>query len=189
MFLLSLIGQLVSGLHEYNDTQRRTRPAGRCTVGLCHHRPSLRGVVRGTGRARFLQMAVFVLLTTFLIQKRVAGIAPTWRARGRRRGSTGFRRRPAGQWPVRRGGWVLRLYENSLGLAFVLLFLGSWVGRGRRVRGVCGRSDLARPGASAVDGVSDIAAVLVRVVPELAGRVSRLVAGRRSPPSLRQRFA
>jgi hypothetical protein len=29
---------------------------------------------------------------------------------------------------VRRGGWVLRLYEHSLGLAFVLLFLMSWVG-------------------------------------------------------------
>ena len=35
---------------------------------------------------------------------------------------------PRAPWPVRRGGWVLRLYENSLGLAFVLLFLGSWVG-------------------------------------------------------------
>ena len=30
--------------------------------------------------------------------------------------------------PVRRGGWILRLYENSLGLAFVLLFLFAWVG-------------------------------------------------------------
>jgi hypothetical protein len=26
-------------------------------------------------------------------------------------------------WPVRRGGWVLRIYENSLSLAFALLFL------------------------------------------------------------------
>jgi hypothetical protein len=30
-------------------------------------------------------------------------------------------------WPVRRGGWVLTLYENSLSLAFVLLFLLSFV--------------------------------------------------------------
>jgi hypothetical protein len=28
-------------------------------------------------------------------------------------------------WPVRRGGWVLKVYENSLGLAFVTLFLSS----------------------------------------------------------------
>ena len=33
-------------------------------------------------------------------------------------------------WPVRRGGWVLRVYEHSLGLAFVLLFLVSWAGHG-----------------------------------------------------------
>jgi hypothetical protein len=26
-------------------------------------------------------------------------------------------------WPVRRGGWVLKLYEYSLSLAFLLLFL------------------------------------------------------------------
>jgi hypothetical protein len=29
-------------------------------------------------------------------------------------------------WPVRRGGWVLALYENSLSLAFLLLFLASF---------------------------------------------------------------
>jgi hypothetical protein len=31
-------------------------------------------------------------------------------------------------WPVRRGGWSLRLYEHSLGLAFIMLFLISWAG-------------------------------------------------------------
>ena len=40
----------------------------------------------------------------------------------------GLRREPGVPWPVRRGGWVLQLYENSLGLAFVVLFLVSWVG-------------------------------------------------------------
>ena len=39
-----------------------------------------------------------------------------------------FADEPNAPWPVRRGGWILRLYENSLGLAFVLLFLVSWVG-------------------------------------------------------------
>lgn len=37
---------------------------------------------------------------------------------------------PQAPWPVRRGGWVLRLYEHSLGLAFVLLFVLAWVGHG-----------------------------------------------------------
>jgi hypothetical protein len=39
-------------------------------------------------------------------------------------------RRAHGEAPIaiRRGGWVLRLYEHSLGLAFVLLFVLSWIG-------------------------------------------------------------
>jgi len=39
-----------------------------------------------------------------------------------------FAGEPDAPWPVRRGGWILRLYEHSLGLAFVLLFLLSWIG-------------------------------------------------------------
>jgi len=30
--------------------------------------------------------------------------------------------------PVKRGGWQLRLYEHSLSIAFVTLFLASWLG-------------------------------------------------------------
>jgi hypothetical protein len=71
---------------------------------------------------------VFVLLTTFLIQK--------GSPESRRPGATelvdvdprDFADDPEAPWPVRRGGWILRLYENSLGLAFVLLFLFSWAG-------------------------------------------------------------
>ena len=31
-------------------------------------------------------------------------------------------------WPVRRGGVALKIYENSLALAFVVLFVGSFIG-------------------------------------------------------------
>jgi hypothetical protein len=73
-------------------------------------------------------MAVFVLLTTFLIQKgspesRRPGVTELVDADPRE-----FTGQPDTPWPVRRGGWILRLYEHSLGLAFVLLFLGSFVG-------------------------------------------------------------
>ena len=78
--------------------------------------------------SEFLQMAVFVLLTTFLVQK--------GSPESRRRGVTelvdadprDFADEPDVPWPVKRGGWVLRLYEHSLGLAFIVLFLASWVG-------------------------------------------------------------
>ena len=78
--------------------------------------------------SEFLQMAVFVLLTTFLIQKgspesRRPGVKELVDADPR-----DFADDPDAPWPVRRGGWILRLYEHSLGLAFVLLFLIAWVG-------------------------------------------------------------
>ena len=78
--------------------------------------------------SEFLQMAVFVLLTTFLIQK---GSPESRRPRVRELVDTDprdFADDPDAPWPVRRGGWILRLYEHSLGLAFILLFLISWIG-------------------------------------------------------------
>jgi hypothetical protein len=73
-------------------------------------------------------MAVFVLLTTILVQKG----SPESRRPGVKELVDADPRDFAGNadapWPVRRGGWVLLLYEHSLGLAFVALFLLSWVG-------------------------------------------------------------
>jgi hypothetical protein len=127
MFVVFLIGQLIVGHYEYNATQ------------LEHGQPevALSGYVM-TGHfwealfenweSEFLQMAVFVLLTTCLIQKgspesRRPGVTEPVDADPR-----DFADRPDAPWPVRRGGWVLRLYEHSLGLAFVALFLASFVG-------------------------------------------------------------
>jgi hypothetical protein len=78
--------------------------------------------------SEFLQMAVFVLLTTWLVQKgspesRRPGVKELVDADPR-----DFADQPDVPWPVKRGGWVLRLYEHSLGLAFVGLFVVSWVG-------------------------------------------------------------
>lgn len=39
----------------------------------------------------------------------------------------GHRNDPDAPWPVRRGGVALWRYKNSLSLAFVLLFLSSWL--------------------------------------------------------------
>ena len=78
--------------------------------------------------SEFLQMAVFVLLTTFLVQKG----SPESRRPGAKElvdaDPRDFADQPDVPWPVKRGGWMLRLYEHSLGLAFVALFLAAWVG-------------------------------------------------------------
>jgi hypothetical protein len=127
MFLLFLVGQMLTGLAEYNGEQGQH---GLAAVTIADY--------LGTGHfweatfenweSEFLQMGVFVLLTTLLIQKgspesRRPGVTELVDADPR-----DFADEPDAPWPVRRGGWILRLYEHSLGLAFVVLFLIAWVG-------------------------------------------------------------
>jgi hypothetical protein len=127
MFGLFLAGQLVTGLAEYNSEQAQH---GGPVVAM--------GAYLATGHpwealfenweSEFLQMAVFVLLTTVLVQKG----SPESRRPGVREpvdtDPRDFAGAPNAPWPVRRGGWILRVYEHSLGLAFVLLFLIAGVG-------------------------------------------------------------
>jgi hypothetical protein len=127
MFLLFLVGQLWTGLFEFNDERRAH---GKPVVTLPQYLETghpYEGVFENW-ESEFLQMAVFVLLTTFLVQKG----SPESRRPGARELADAdprdFRDAPDAPWPVRQGGWILRVYEHSLGLAFVLLFVGSWIG-------------------------------------------------------------
>ena len=77
--------------------------------------------------SEFLQMASFVLLTAFLVQR---GSSESKQERDDPRDEDPAKHRddPDAPWPVRRGGWWLTLYSNSLLLAFTILFVGSFVG-------------------------------------------------------------
>jgi len=127
MFLLALAGQFVAGLAEYNATQAEhgetvTSATGYLSTG------HLWEALFENWESEFLQMAVFVLLTTFLVQK---GSPESRRPHAMElvdADPRDFADQPDAPWPVRRGGFILRLYENSLGLAFVLLFGLSWMG-------------------------------------------------------------
>jgi hypothetical protein len=122
LFAMTMAGQAVAGWIEHNDTQREHQGQ---TVSLAGY--------LGTGHfweatgenweSEFLQMAAFVILTTFLYQKGSAeskrpGVVEEVDLDPHR-----YRLEPDVPGPVRRGGWQLRLYENSLGLAFLLLFV------------------------------------------------------------------
>jgi hypothetical protein len=124
LFLLTFVGQALTGWIEHNDTERHHQGQ---TVSF--------GAYLGTGHfweatgenweSEFLQMAAFVLLTTFLYQKGSAeskrpGVVEEVDLDPRR-----YRHEPDVPGPVRRGGWQLRLYEHSLGLTFVLIFFVS----------------------------------------------------------------
>jgi hypothetical protein len=125
LFLASLFGQIWSGWYAYNEDQRAH---GEPPVTLTEY--------LGTGHfgeatfenweSEFLQMAFYVLLTVYLFQigssesKRPDVIALV------DLDPRESERKDSAPWPVRRGGWMLRLYENSLSIAFALLFLVSF---------------------------------------------------------------
>jgi len=127
MFALFLGGQLATGFAEFNaEQQEHGQPLVTLSTYLGTGHPW--SAVFENWESEFLQMAVFVLMTTFLVQKG----SPESRRPGMKEAVDAdprdYTHDPDAPWPVRRGGWILRLYEHSLGLAFVLLFLISWVG-------------------------------------------------------------
>ena len=78
--------------------------------------------------SEFLQMTAFVTLTAILHQKgspesRRPGAIEAVDADPR-----DFAHLDDAPWPVKHGGWVLRVYEHSLGLALFGLFAISWIG-------------------------------------------------------------
>jgi hypothetical protein len=127
LFALGLAGQMLTGHRAFNQDQ------------LEHQQPVVSlSEYLGTGHpwaalfenweSEFLQMALFVLLTTRLVQR---GSPESRRPHMKElvdADPRDFADRPNVPWPVKRGGWVLWVYERSLGIALLLLFLLSWIG-------------------------------------------------------------
>jgi hypothetical protein len=124
LFALFLWAQSVAGHRAFNEEQR------------AHDEPAI-GYVAYLGEghfveavfenweSEFLQMSGFVLFTVFLRQR---GSPESKKLVGREAVDKDPSRAKHGKhvpWPVRRGGLVLRLYENSLSIVLFLLFVGS----------------------------------------------------------------
>ena len=73
--------------------------------------------------SEFLQMAMFVVLTACLRQKGSPESKKLDEEESVDRDPRRSKNKKDAPWPVRRGGFVLTLYEYSLSLAFLLLFL------------------------------------------------------------------
>jgi hypothetical protein len=130
LFLICLVGQMATGVRQYNADQREH---GQPTVGTAQYLRSghFLETTFENWESEFLQMAAFVLLTVKLRQKgspESKGLAGAEEVdedpRDARRSP---QRRAKAPWPVRRGGLALKVYEHSLSLALGLLFLMSFV--------------------------------------------------------------
>ena len=126
-FLTFLVGQTLTGFHDYNDDREEH---GRAPVEMTRvpaDRPLRRSRLRELGE-RVPPDGLYVVLTVFL---RPEGVVRVEEARAARSRSTrtprGTERRRTRPWPVRRGGFVLELYEHSLALALPALSSLSFV--------------------------------------------------------------
>lgn len=121
LFVLAMVGQTLTGKQEYN--QERKEELHLPPVGLLAYLRSGH-FIQSTfenWESEFLQMGLFVLLTISLRQK---GSSESKECEGEEE----VDREPSAQrkgapWPVRKGGWILAIYRNSLSIAFFLLFL------------------------------------------------------------------
>lgn len=124
-FIVFLFGQSLTGHSEYNNDQQE------------HGQPTISyGEYLGSGHfleatmenweSEFLQMGAYVLLTVFLYQKGSSESKDPDEEEPVDRDPRQSRNKKDAPWPVRKGGFILKLYENSLFLAFMLLFLLSF---------------------------------------------------------------
>ena len=119
-FLGLLVAQTYTGMLAYNEEQREH---GEATVTFWQYVTTGHFVEATTENweSEFLQMAAFVWLTVFLIQKGSPESRQSLDEEEEDREPDP--NRPGAPWPVRKGGWILKLYSHSLTIAFLLMFL------------------------------------------------------------------
>jgi hypothetical protein len=125
-FTAFLAGQTISGRLEYNDDQRIH---GRPSVGFAQYvtTPHFLEATMENWESEFLQMFLFVALTAFLYQKGSAESKKLDEEEPVDRDPRLSKREKDVPYPVRKGGIVLKIYENSLSLAFLVLFVACFV--------------------------------------------------------------
>ncbi|HJQ36716.1 MAG TPA: DUF6766 family protein [Thermoanaerobaculia bacterium] len=127
LFLLCLLGHAISGWKTYNDEQEQHgQPSVTLTQFLTTN--EFGETIFENWESEFLQMAFYVVLTVFLYQK---GSSESKKHDGTdevEEDPEKHRNDPDAPGPVKKGGWRLALYKNSLSIAFAVLFLISFVG-------------------------------------------------------------
>ena len=170
-FLVLLVGMVLTGWHSFNSDQVQHGEA-RLSLWSYFAQGHIWEALFENWESEFLQMAAYVVLTAYLIQRGSAESKNPDQHEAVDDDPQDADRRHDVPWPVRRGGVVLKLYEHSLAIAFTLLFVGSMLGHA--LGGAAEYNDELRAhGEAAVSTWQyvDRVTVLVRVVPELAERV------------------
>ncbi|MCR5887788.1 hypothetical protein LRS06_08355 [Hymenobacter sp. J193] len=122
LVLATLVGQALTGWHEYNDELAQLQlPA--LSLGQYLGSGHFLEATFENWESEFLQMGLYVLLTIWLRQKGSSESKKLYEEQEVDREPNPYQEDAPG--PVKRGGWQLALYKHSLTLAFLLLFFAS----------------------------------------------------------------
>jgi len=127
LFALSLVGQSFAGLHDFNAEQA-VHGGDEYSYWRYLVSSQFGGDVMENWQSEFLQFSLLILATVWLVQrgstesKKVEDAGPESDEK-ERVGRHAPEKAP--RW-AKVKDWRLRLYENSLGLAMLTIFLGTW---------------------------------------------------------------
>jgi hypothetical protein len=127
LFLVFLAGMAVTGWQVSNDEMTEHGMAAE-SFGQFLTSGDFFEAVFENWESEFLQMGSYVVLTVFLFQKGSSESKPIGKAAPQDEDPREHADDPRAPWPVRRGGVALTIYENSLLLLFVVLFLAAFAG-------------------------------------------------------------
>lgn len=126
VFVLLLAAHSVAGWKEYNADQAERHQAAVAYPAYLHTGHFMESVFENW-ESEFLQMAAYVWLTSFLIQRGSAESKNPDEPEPDKNLEE-HRGDPDAPGPLRAGGWKLKLYSHSLSLSLIGIFLFSFAG-------------------------------------------------------------
>lgn len=124
LFTGTFLGQIIFGFEEHN---KELIENGSTVITLSNYLISGH-FIQSTfenWESEFLQMALFVLFTIFLIQKGSSESKDPDKDEEVDRVPSPARKNAP--WPVKKGGWILEVYKHSLTIVLFFLFIASFI--------------------------------------------------------------
>ena len=125
LFVVFFGGMVISGASAYTEEQAAHGQPGVSVLEYLATGDFVEATFENW-ESEFLQMAMYVVLTVFLFQKGSSESKPMGKSSPQDEDPRDAKIKDATPWPVKRGGLVLKLYEHSLSILLLLLFLASF---------------------------------------------------------------
>jgi hypothetical protein len=122
LFVITLTAQGLTGWKQHNEDLKEEN-AKSISLGTYLQSGHFISATFENFESEFLQMALYVIMT---ISLRQIGSAESKKLDEPEDVDREPKASPDAPWPVKKGGWILKIYKNSLSLCFGILFFFSW---------------------------------------------------------------